>query len=928
MDDTQNPPIPAYDEENAKHAMEDTMRLVKNAKNLHSEDEDFEANIKKFGWSHTQLKLFAKIMKILDMDRLARLGNAERPHEPIQRRTLIDKSAERFRKVLASVQWETTTVQWLHGVLMENLPPSYLAAYLDIMQCLKHKLPSLVDKMIFWKPGLCNQELLAPILKKPWQPIVANKVSFLGLPIRKNIYKRFFYFQNRKLPGQVLIVVVPSAPKISNVSARQQKILHLFATMASVLPVQVNIVQPAYQKQHLQAVAEQMISVTRTKIQELRAENPERKLILVGFNSGAALALQVALVEQVAGVVCFGFAFNTVHGPRGNADDHILDLPTPVMFLIGQNSARSSQEEIEGLRERMIAPTSLVVIGSADDCLRVSKIKRKIEKISQEMVDNMILDEIAEFSTMCLTNPPAPKTQIKTVVTNGPAVVAPIPVVEEKEKEKEKKPGPGRKRKISLGTEEASKAKIANKLPTKTPKPTLTPAMLKTQPTGEALDMAVQSILPENEEKHSNVYDITTNSVKPKPIVPANPPATGFRTIGQLQGDKKYHVNQKTGQKMKYVHLKAGQQGTGQKFYTLKSSQVIQVSPANSRPSTPTSKIVNTGKFVNIKNSSLVSSPESQTSQQSVSFSPQKFTILKTPASTPSSTPNTTFGDTDSPDLTNTSIMDIPIVFADSDGNIEEDGTVYSGSDTSFVAGESPKIVYKQPVAQIVKKNVILNKGVNNKVVVFNKAPGTIIKSGSNVNINLTKGTIIQQPMKYVNSKIVVTNPKMIGEQQKAQIISIPSTSVVSGSGANKGVTFTNDKKIEILNNQVIKPAGSTFQSVRINMDGTPISTTTTTIPRNFMKLTDGKTIPISRTITQANFTPISTTSGSKPTIVIRSNTLKPFPGAKITNTAVLNRNLTVKRVSLMPQTSQSQTVVTQAAKQESQLKKIILKKD
>ncbi len=179
MEDTQNPPIPAYDEENAKNAMDESLRLVKNAKNLNSDDEDFEANIKKFGWSHTQLKLFAKIVKILDMDRMARLAYKDEPHEPIQRRTLVDKSAERFRKVLASVQWETTIVQWLHGILMENLPPSYLAAYLDIMQCLKHKLPSLVDKMIFWKPGLCNQELLAPILKKPWQPIVASKVSDL-----------------------------------------------------------------------------------------------------------------------------------------------------------------------------------------------------------------------------------------------------------------------------------------------------------------------------------------------------------------------------------------------------------------------------------------------------------------------------------------------------------------------------------------------------------------------------------------------------------------------------------------------------------------------------------------------------------------------------------------------------------------------------
>jgi hypothetical protein len=181
------------------------------------------------------------------------------------------------------------------------------------------------------------------------------------------------------------------------------------------------------------------------------------------------------------------------------------------------------------------------------------------------------------------------------------------------------------------------------------------------------------------------------------------------------------------------------------------------------------------------------------------------------------------------------------------------------------------------------------------------------------------------QPVKYVSPKIVVTNPKMIGEQQKSQIISIPSSNVVT---TNKPISISSDKKIEILNNQVIKPAGSTFQSVRINMDGTPISTTTTTVSRNFMKLSDGKTITGIRTIpaSQANFTPISaTSSGNKQTIVIRPNTLKPFPsGTKLTNPKVLNQNVTIKRVSIMPQ---SQTVVNTNNNKESQIKRILLNK-
>lgn len=68
-----------------------------------------------------------------------------------------------------------------------------------------------------------------------------------------------------------------------------------------------------------------------------------------------------------------------------------------------------SQEEIESLRERMQAQTSLVVVGSADDLLRVGHTKRQIEGVTQNMVDNMIVDEVFEFAASCIVNPPAPR---------------------------------------------------------------------------------------------------------------------------------------------------------------------------------------------------------------------------------------------------------------------------------------------------------------------------------------------------------------------------------------------------------------------------------------------------------------------------------------------------------------------------------------
>lgn len=43
------------------------------------------------------------------------------------------------------------------------------------------------------------------------------------------------------------------------------------------------------------------------------------------------------------------------------------------------------------MRENMSAQTSLVVVGSSDDALRVKRLNRVMQGITQSMIDNMIV---------------------------------------------------------------------------------------------------------------------------------------------------------------------------------------------------------------------------------------------------------------------------------------------------------------------------------------------------------------------------------------------------------------------------------------------------------------------------------------------------------------------------------------------------------
>lgn len=339
-------------------------------------------------------------------------------------------------------------------------------------------------------------------------------------------------------------------------------------------------------------------------------------------------------------------------------------------------------------------------------------------------------------------------------------------------------------------------------------------------------------------------------------------------------------------------------------------------------------------KFTIVKQTTSPVTSQAIPTQTQTVVSPPTIVKLQTPVVSVSTATTASLAHTSTnsdSDLLNTSILDIPILFADSDGNIEDTQQVTGETKEATFATQSPAtnyiVIASQPSG--IKSGVISNRSVvvnsltpthaltkvssaqqNSKFVVINRGNLTQLKPGTT---NMVTANRTMQPIKYskvmipssdvtttTTPKTLVTTAGTLTPGTKIDISNLVKTGTVTTRGPAGVATGTTSTKPIIIN---IDSEKGTFKNV-IKIPSSEASQLKTGIASSnniVFKQGELRTVATVGTIgtvnTVSNVGGISSVSG-----------ISGISAMPVIKGGILNRNITVRKINIIRQPSVTTT--------------------
>lgn len=453
------------------------------------------------------------------------------------------------------------------------------------------------------------------------------------------------------------------------------------------------------------------------------------------------------------------------------------------------------------------------------------------------------------------------------------------------------------------------------------------------QPSADALNMAIESILPKNqttikEIKASEIttsYTILTNVVPtttakldirtvPSSSIQTAVPATAANKIITIPLNiQRQMKNVKVVPPSQFIQIKQSAAANASKVFTLKPNPsvkqqnntpiqyTVRTQPSSEIRQFKTSSLtplkISSGSGPQILSSVQIKPPQAKTTS-TIALNPTKFTIVNQTTNAAGTqinkiitTPTTSDGTKLDADISSTDIFDIPILFADNDGNIQENEatpevTLPSPSASSIIISPSQANRIIVNAAAPIKTTTMTTPPVNKQMVIVNR-------SGQVKAVTTSPGSIRSMPpLKY--TRVLVSTPSsspISSTINKSDLTTAnTSTNIVTTATTPqpifKQTSFLPGSKVEIVNNTIVKSSP--------NISSATVSTQQAKYKPIVINVDSDKT-------TVKNIIRVGDTQIKTPNTIVLKPATKTFP---ILNSGILNhRNLTVRKVvNLIPQ--------------------------
>ncbi|CAB3397897.1 unnamed protein product [Caenorhabditis bovis] len=302
-------------------------------------------------------------------------------------------NAHKLKDILCACDIPTqSAVTWVHRFFVENLPATYLAAYLSLLRYSKGMFGSHVTTLVK------STESEYP----PWSEITSL--------IKELIKKKAIdpetddiddTIDMESMSDTVFLLISPSVSVGEPKTRRRAQesifrwLRHVGHHESTLIKIQENDSQSVNE---IEWLTDFLLNSVIVKVAQIAKKYPNVRIVLVGWNWSSYTALLAANhVHGISAIIALGFQVLCDGFRRGHADDEINLTYCPTLFVVGSDDPDHNDVAMKDLQCSMINPTGLVVVGNGnEDLLLPANVLFRLG-VTQKFIFRLILEKIFEF---------------------------------------------------------------------------------------------------------------------------------------------------------------------------------------------------------------------------------------------------------------------------------------------------------------------------------------------------------------------------------------------------------------------------------------------------------------------------------------------------------------------------------------------------